>query len=496
MENKEPLFDFLEDVVGQLEVKPTEQARELHLKAMNQQLMVQANQLSRRRMLKGLGGALMIAVVLGGLIWFFFNYLDQNSQQPQTQSYTTISQNPTNSAGNTTEQTSPLSKTSGTNTYSGSNSKSIQKEDQKASTNTLATTNLNKDNNPSQSNLHTSSSTTISQHLSSSNIVSSPSKSTSFTSADAKQPTFLYENNQETKTGLGTTQNNNLRPKYDTRLPARQAKFDLLNAKIKQKKSSHLKLAPLKFRPSDTLVETNKPNIKARNTFTDFAIGAHYTPEFMFNTLDQSNKLVNNAGLEVAWVKGPYSIRTGIGISIATGVTALGYNYNDFLGMTKKLDSVAFTYDAQGRKIIPSWYYSDKMVYDTALLTLTNEITKRYTYLQFPLILGYDFHQGKKLAFGFRAGPILQVLIDEKGLNSDPGAGDNLVVSINQLTPDRMATHWQALLGINSSLMLSKRFKLELEPHLKYYFNSVYEKTATTSKPWSVELRTALIIKL
>ena len=216
----------------------------------------------------------------------------------------------------------------------------------------------------------------------------------------------------------------------------------------------------------------------------------------MFNTLDQSNKLVNNAGLEVTWVKGPYSIRTGVGISIATGVTALGYDYNDFLGMTKKLDSVAFAYDAQGRKIIPSWYYSDKMVYDTALLSLTNEISKRYTYLQFPLILGYDFHQGKKLAFGFRAGPVLQVLIKEKELNNDPGAGDNLVVSINQLTPDRMASHWQALLGLNSSLLLSKRIRLEIEPHLKYYFNSVYEKTATTSKPWSVELRTALIIKL
>ena len=313
---------------------------------------------------------------------------------------------------------------------------------------------------------------------------------------DPNQPTSSTTISAETASNIKTNQNTAKLLWQGLSLPLRKANFDVTYAAIKQKKNANLKLAPPKFRPADTIIETIKPNTKARNTFSDFTIGVHYTPEFMFNTLDQSNKLVNNAGLEVTWVKGPYSIRTGVGISIATGVTALGYDYNDFLGMTKKLDSVAFAYDAQGRKIIPSWYYSDKMVYDTALLSLTNEISKRYTYLQFPLILGYDFHQGKKLAFGFRAGPVLQVLIKEKELNNDPGAGDNLVVSINQLTPDRMASHWQALLGLNSSLLLSKRIRLEIEPHLKYYFNSVYEKTATTSKPWSVELRTALIIKL
>ncbi len=495
MENKEPLFDFLENVVGQLEVKPTEQARDLHLKAMNQQLMLQAQQRSQRRILKGLGGAILIVLLLAGLNWLLFSHSDKPNLQLKHHSAAINSQNPTNSA-NTNSEINSLSKTSSTNTTLQNKPVSTKQQDTEASTNINTPTIPTAVTNPAQSQTLKSSIITASTPSFNPYRISAQIDPSTISNPNTKQSTPLTTTRAETAAITNTNQNKGKLPWHGLSLPLRKAYLDITYATIKQKKNAQLKLAPLKFRPSDTIVETIKPNIKARNTFSDFAIGVHYTPEFMFNTLDQSNKLVNNAGLEVTWVKGPYSIRTGIGISIATGVTALGYDYNDYLGTTKKLDSVAFAYDTQGRKIIPSWYYSDKVVYDTALLSLTNEISKRYTYLQFPLILGYDFHQGKKLAFGFRAGPVLQVLIKEDELKNDPGAGDNLVVSINQLTPDRMATHWQALLGINSSLMLSKRIRLELEPHLKYYFNSVYEKTATTSKPWSVELRTALIIKL
>lgn len=447
MENKEPLFDFLEDVVGQLEVKPTEQARELHLQAMNQLLKEQAQQQRKSRLLKGLGGALLLAILLSGIMWLM---LPQSNKTTNTLSNNALKSSPTAPYSTVAIPTYPKSDIPETaKTIAAAQSTPQTKATQARSTATA--------NNP-------------------------------------KLPATSQNNNQ-----LPQKQNiakNETQIAGISSLPMLEARLQIKRKSLAVNKDSKTTLSTVKYLVKDTLILQKTTQSKAKPSFTDFELGVHYTPEFMFNTLDQSNKIVNNAGLEITWVKGPYSIRSGIGISVATGVTALSYDYNDYLGMSKKLDSVSFSYDANAREIVPSWFFSDKNVYDTAMLSLINEITKRYTYLQFPLILGYDFHQGDKLCFGFRAGPVLQVLVKEEQLNQDPGAGDNLVISKNQLTPDRMASHWQALLGFNSSLRLSKRLKLELEPHLKYYFNSVYEKTSTTSKPWSVELRTALIIKL
>ena len=446
MENKEPLFDFLEDVVDQLEVQPTEQARKVHLQAMQDQLQELARQRSTRRLLKGLGGALLLALLLTGLIWLL------PSQPGKT----------TGAVKQSTLHTKPATNPS---TVATATNPAI---DHPAADPENSSTNPNLQTIPAQP---------------------------AHKAPNRKPQTANPQNNNPEISQKQVVAKNNIPTSGISGLAVHSAQLIAKGNCILPAPFNPTAHPAIKCSVKDTIISLSKSGGKARNNLSGFSVGVHYTPEFMFNTLDQSKKLVNTGGLEATWYIGPYSIRSGIGISVTSGVTALGYNYNDYLGMTKKLDSVSFSYDAAGRKILPNWFYSDKNVYDTALLSVTNEISKRYTYLQFPLILGYDFHQGEILSFGFRAGPVLQVLIKEEQLNQDPGAGDNQIISINQLTPDRTATHWQALLGFNSSVLLSRRVKLELEPHIKYYFNSVYEKTSTTSKPWSVELRTALIIK-
>ncbi|HAQ65023.1 MAG TPA: hypothetical protein DCR43_04090 [Bacteroidales bacterium] len=263
-------------------------------------------------------------------------------------------------------------------------------------------------------------------------------------------------------------------------------------------------LTSIQIRPvPDVAVRRNDDTIPAEKAMArktkiwmpGFSLGLHYTPEYMFNTLDQTDRLVHNAGLEIAWRKRPFTVRTGISLSVATGVTELAYHYNENLGVMQKLDSVAFAYDPEGRKIVPSWYFSERQVFDTAEDISVSSIRKRYTYLQIPLILGYDIMETGRFSLGFRAGPVLQILTATRQLDEEPDNRNNRIISINQLTPGRLTTHWQALFGINVTVILSRRMNLETEPHIKYYFNSVYEKAATTGKPWSIEWRTALIYK-
>ena len=75
----------------------------------------------------------------------------------------------------------------------------------------------------------------------------------------------------------------------------------------------------------------------------------------------------------------------------------------------------------------------------------------------------------------------------------DPG--ENLVLSINNITPDQVSINWQAIGGLNASVALSKSLYFEFEPQAKYYYQSIYEKSGYTRKPWSIGIRAAVVYK-
>jgi len=244
----------------------------------------------------------------------------------------------------------------------------------------------------------------------------------------------------------------------------------------------------LKVNAADVLQPTRK---KPANRKWDIALSLHYTPEWMFNTLE-GDKYVNNFGIEGTFRFGRYSIRTGAGLSITEGTNELLVEYNDYLGSFNQLDSMTFMWDEKHYHLLPTYFMSNQDVWDSLMRLDYPKVTKRYTYLQIPLILGYDVLQKNWITLGFRAGPILSILMKSKQLSGNYDPGQDKVIRINQITPDRIQTNWQVLGAINASFYLSRRISLELEPNIRYYFNSVYEKSDVTKKPWSAGFRTAI----
>ena len=247
----------------------------------------------------------------------------------------------------------------------------------------------------------------------------------------------------------------------------------------------------------DTLIPGDPEPIKKKKSTNkapkkwQFSTSLYYTPEWMFNTLE-GTKYVNNMGIEGVVQFDRYSIRTGLGLSITTGTNELLVEYNDYLGSFNQLDSMSFQWDDKHYHLLPTYYSSNKDVWDSLMSLEYPKITKRYTYLQIPLILGYDIFQKSWISLGLRAGPILSILMESKQISGDYDPGLNRIIRINQITPDRIQTNWQVVGGINASFHLSRRISLELEPNIRYYFNSVYEKSDATKKPWSAGFRTAL----
>jgi hypothetical protein len=222
-------------------------------------------------------------------------------------------------------------------------------------------------------------------------------------------------------------------------------------------------------------------------------LGAYYAPEWMFNTLE-GEKNVNNFGIEGTFHFGRYSIRTGAGLSITRGTNEVTVGYNDYLGSYQKLDSIEFNWDNNHYKYVPTEYFSNEDVWDSLMKVADAKIVKRYTYLQIPLILGYDFWQNERFSIGVRGGPIFSVLLQTEQLSENYDPGKNKVILVNQIAPERIHTNWQILGGINTTFRFSRRIGIELEPEIRYYFNSVYEKIDNNKKPWSVGVRAAFIV--
>lgn len=222
--------------------------------------------------------------------------------------------------------------------------------------------------------------------------------------------------------------------------------------------------------------------------------GVYFSPEWMFRTLEDT-KFITNFGIEGTFRFGRYSIRTGAGLSISKGTNQLQIEYNDYLGSYMKLDSMTFTWDNNHHQIIPlAWYLTNKDVYDSLMKLEDAKIVKRYTYLQVPLILGYDFFQRNKVSMGFRAGPVLSVLLSEKILSDTYDPGKKRIISINEITPEQVNLNWEIMVGFNAAFRLWRNLGIEIEPYGKYYFNSVYQSSGNTGKPWSVGLRASLFI--
>lgn len=224
------------------------------------------------------------------------------------------------------------------------------------------------------------------------------------------------------------------------------------------------------------------------------SIGIYYTPEWMFNTLE-GTKFINNFGIEGTFHFDRFSVRTGAGLSVGKGTNELVVAYNDFIGAYNQLDSMSFTWNDPTHNYIPTMYTSKKDVWDSLMKLDYPKVVKRYTYLQIPMILGYDFWQTDLITIGARMGPVMSILLTSKQLSAAYDPGNKKIISINDIAPEQVNLNWQVMAGLSGAIRLTRTLQIEVEPSVRYYFNSVYEKPVNNNKPWSVWVRAAFVVK-
>jgi len=250
----------------------------------------------------------------------------------------------------------------------------------------------------------------------------------------------------------------------------------------------------------ETKVLTGKPENDRRKQSNsqkiDLAYTISYQPELIFNIIE-NNKIVHNMGANIHFriFDGKYQIRTGIGASISKGYYEYAVNYNEYMGSYLGLDSITFAWSDNNYYLLPTYYQSKREVFDTAVQFDVSKVYKRFIYLQLPITFGYDFIQKEKYSLGLRFGPVLSVLSSTRTISSSYDPGNNKIIQINQVTPDRIQTNWSLMAGLNMSIYSKKNLYYEVEPQFSYYFNSVYQKDDATNPPFSLGIRFAIGIK-
>ena len=117
------------------------------------------------------------------------------------------------------------------------------------------------------------------------------------------------------------------------------------------------------------------------------------------------------------------------------------------------------------------------------------------SYLQIPLLFGYNLSKNK-MTYSVKGGPSLSVLLFDNIPAANLQDEHIKIIRINQKMPIRIQTNWQFLVNFGFNYRFSDNFSISMEPSLRYYIRSAYEKKYITTKhPFSVGLRTGVLYK-
>lgn len=230
--------------------------------------------------------------------------------------------------------------------------------------------------------------------------------------------------------------------------------------------------------------------------FFNQSLSIFYRPEILWNIID-NEKLAHNFGLDwnTRLFNGNYILGTGFGFSLTKGFYEYAVEYNEFLGNYTRLDSITFNWNPRQFSMEQTVHTTEEEVFDTAVTTDYARVYRKFAYLQLPLTMGYDVLRNQNTTLGLRFVPVLSVLLSKKPVDFRYETGQNKLVQINRITPDRVRTNWQLNAGLCYGRRLTESLWLEFEPRVTYYFNSVYEKSDNSSSPMGASIRVAVGIK-
>jgi len=219
-----------------------------------------------------------------------------------------------------------------------------------------------------------------------------------------------------------------------------------------------------------------------------------YNFEWVFEKKEEQK--INTLGIEGLFQHGKFKVKTGIGLSITDASDNVQVQYNNYLGTYQKLDSLTFSWDERHYYLLPSYYMSDKKVWDSAVSLDYYQVTKRYSLIQIPVMFGYTVLQRERFSMEFNAGANVTFYMNSKKLSGDYSTGQSRVINMNPMAADLMRTNWYFVSDLGFSYRLLEGIFIELEPQIKYLINPSQSQKSNGNNILMPDVRASLKIKL
>ena len=193
-----------------------------------------------------------------------------------------------------------------------------------------------------------------------------------------------------------------------------------------------------------------------------------------------------NAG--VTYHAGRFSVQSGVGLGYVFDHANYRVNY-------KSKDSIGYFTSIISFVINPGniivFTTKDIPVYDSLQHIADDRAISRYTYLQIPLMLGYELFESNHFSLGIKAGPSISFLIGSKQALPFIDYPNARLIRVENNNLSRVKVNWEIQAALDLEYRLSKNFSIYGQPYYKHYFKpfETGESTSNSTRdPYSVGL--------
>lgn len=186
-----------------------------------------------------------------------------------------------------------------------------------------------------------------------------------------------------------------------------------------------------------------------------------------------------------------FSIEAGVGIGSSKDKSRISYDYisNEIIHTYVYVDSIYYD-PVTGTT---QFFTTTVDVYDSIPHSAETNIDKKYTYLQIPLEIGYEFLKRKKYSLSLKAGA--NYFLETGYTETLPAIHheNSRITSMPANDCRRRKDFLRLSGGLEFRWGLNDHFSLTAEPGFHYYLNNIYDSENAGNSPVSAGLRLGLL---
>jgi hypothetical protein len=185
-----------------------------------------------------------------------------------------------------------------------------------------------------------------------------------------------------------------------------------------------------------------------------------------------------NAG--VTYHAGRFSVQTGVGLGYV-------FDHANYQVSYKSKDSIGFFTSIISFVVNPGnvivFTTKDIPVYDSLQHVADDRAVSRYTYLQIPLMLGYELLETNRFSLGIKVGPSISFLIGSKEALPFIDYPNSRLIRVENNSLTRVEMNWEIQAALDLEYRLAKSFSLYAQPYYKHYFKPFATEESTSTQP-------------